>query len=119
MQPIKISDIASELIKSKLGDAREALIKKVIAKLTKKYAFLGLKFFNPILGFIVEKIVDVAYETLMLEIDFKIIDMKVNAQVSEWVKAVNALEAVTNEGGSNAENLDRARQALRDLIRLN
>lgn len=106
-----------DLIKSSM---LQALKKAVMQIVVKNIPLFGNFFFNPIIGFIVNKILTIAIDTAEMGAFFLYVDFRTSAQGKAYEQAAIAnrnaqLKGTPNEKKLAEENLIKC---LRDLVRL-
>jgi len=82
------TDVIDDLIKKALWSF---VVTSVMSWLISRWAFIGLGFINPIVGYLVGKVVMIAMEHLARYVRFTAIDAEVAGDVREYNKAVTDL----------------------------
>lgn len=110
-----MEDALQELIK-------KTVVKAVIAKAVAALPFLGWWGINPIFGFLVGKLFDLAYDEIETGVRFIIIDLDSKARAKAAVEAKDELKRLLKEKGiSDAETRQAEQEFDRrydDLIKL-
>lgn len=99
----------------------DTVIKAVIAKAVAAVPFLGWPLINPVLGLIVGKIFELAYDELYTGLQFIIIDNDAKLRAQLYHETAEELRRVIDEKGMDNEEARKLSEEfdrrLRDLIK--
>lgn len=93
---------------------KKKIVSSLMALIVSKLPFLGLKFLNPIVGFLIEKIVEFIFEQTELAVAFMFIDMRTTLQGQNFTSA-----AIRYEKNKTPENEKLLNESLKALVNFN
>jgi len=89
-----------EYVKALMSTAKDMLTKSIMSALVTRLPFLGIRFLNPLLGFLVAKLAEIViYETEMA-IFLGFTDLRVNAQGKDFSAAAVENARIQKNGTS-------------------
>lgn len=83
-QSSKIKETATNIINELIFSFAK---KRIISAIVSKIPFLGAAIFNPILSFVIGKLLEIFYEELSKIVSFAIIDSQVDEEAEEYLRA--------------------------------
>lgn len=93
----------------------DVVLKAVMARLVQAIPFLGFPIINPLVGFLLGKLVGIFYEELSRFVSFKLIDFKTEKQKNEYNESVEVLKKAVES--QDEESIKRAKEEMRAKLR--
>lgn len=112
MEEVNLTNSAKNFAKNQIATWLKS---EIIKSIVKKYVWAGVGIMNPILGFLVGKLVAAIIENVAIMAYFFKVDADTHKQAAEFNQSADKLESAKETG--NEEDIRKAEQAAIDAFR--